>query len=177
MPAHSNCSVFCMNILFLHSNKEVRTKKKKSSLVPSFPFMTKHSPFFFVYQLKESICSPNSPPTSWNCSEFTSALLIVIWSIVLLVLMLGNIDTNIILKPSPGAHSHILHVRMLTFFSRVWLFATLWIVAHQAPLSMAFSRQEYWSRLPCPSPGDLPDPGIKPTSLYISCIGRWVLYH
>ena len=41
---------------------------------------------------------------------------------------------------------------------------TPWAVAHQAPLSMVFSRQEYWSGLPFPSPGDLPDPGIKPTS-------------
>ena len=45
--------------------------------------------------------------------------------------------------------------------SRVQLFATPWTVAHQAPLSMGFSRQEYWSGLPFPSPGDLPDPGIK----------------
>ena len=45
--------------------------------------------------------------------------------------------------------------------SRVRLFVTLWIVAHQAPLSMGFSRQEYWSGLPFPSPGDLPDPGIE----------------
>ena len=43
--------------------------------------------------------------------------------------------------------------------------ATLWTVAHQAPLSMGFSRQEYWSGLPCPPPGELPDPGIKLTSL------------
>ena len=48
--------------------------------------------------------------------------------------------------------------------SRVRLFATLWTVAHYAPLSMGFSRQEYWSGLPFPSPGDLPDPGIKPRS-------------
>ena len=41
---------------------------------------------------------------------------------------------------------------------------TLWTVAFQAPLSMGFSRQEYWSGLPCPSPGDLPNPGIKPRS-------------
>ena len=41
-------------------------------------------------------------------------------------------------------------------------FVTLWTVAHQAPLSMEFSRQEYWSQLPFPTPGDLPDPGIKP---------------
>ena len=43
-------------------------------------------------------------------------------------------------------------------FSCVWLFVTPWTVAHQAPLSMGFSRQEHWSGLPCPSPGDLPDP-------------------
>ena len=48
--------------------------------------------------------------------------------------------------------------------SRVQLFATLWTVAHQAPLSMGFSRQEYWSGLPFPSPGDLPNPGIEPGS-------------
>ena len=47
---------------------------------------------------------------------------------------------------------------------RVQLFATPWTIAYQAPLSMEFSRQEYWSGLPFPSPGDLPDPGIKPGS-------------
>ena len=46
--------------------------------------------------------------------------------------------------------------------SRVWLLATLWTVACQVPLSMEFSRQEYWHELPFPTPGDLPDPGIKP---------------
>ena len=49
-------------------------------------------------------------------------------------------------------------------FSRVQLFATPWTVAYQVPPSMGFSRQEYWSGLPFPSPGDLPDPGIKPWS-------------
>ena len=49
--------------------------------------------------------------------------------------------------------------------SCVWLFVIRWTVAHQAPLSMGFSRQECWSGLPCPPPGDLPDPGIKPASL------------
>ena len=48
--------------------------------------------------------------------------------------------------------------------SRVRLFATPWTVAHQAPPSMGFSRQEYRSGLPFPSPGDLPDPGIEPWS-------------
>ena len=46
--------------------------------------------------------------------------------------------------------------------SRVRLFAAAWTIAYQAPPSMGFSRQEYWSRLPFPSPGDLPDPGIEP---------------
>ena len=48
--------------------------------------------------------------------------------------------------------------------SHVWLFATLWTAAHQAPLSMVFSRQEYSSGLPFPPPGDLPNPGIEPES-------------
>ena len=48
--------------------------------------------------------------------------------------------------------------------SRVRLFENPWTVAHQAPLSMGFTRQDYWSGLPFPSPGDLPDPGIKPRS-------------
>ena len=43
--------------------------------------------------------------------------------------------------------------------------AMLWTVACQTPLSMGFSKQEYWSELPCPPPGDLPEPGIKPVSL------------
>ena len=56
-------------------------------------------------------------------------------------------------------------VYMLSRFSHVRLFATLRKVACQAPLSMGFSGQEYWSGFPCPPAGDLPDPGIKLTSL------------
>ena len=54
---------------------------------------------------------------------------------------------------------------MLSCFSHVWFCVTLWTVAHQAPLSMEFTRQEYWSRLPFPSSGDLPDPESKRLSL------------
>ena len=57
---------------------------------------------------------------------------------------------------------------MLSCFSHVWFFVTPWTVAHQAPLSMGLSRQEYWSGLPCPPPGDLPDPGIE-TAVPTSC--------
>ena len=67
-------------------------------------------------------------------------------------------------NPFSGFRSHI-HVCVLSRFSRVQLFTTLWIVARQAPLSIGFSRQEYWNGLPFPSPEDLPDPGVKPTSL------------
>ena len=51
-----------------------------------------------------------------------------------------------------------------------------WTITCQAPLSVEFSRQEYWSELPFPPPGDLPDPGIEPASPVVSCIGRQVLY-
>ena len=54
---------------------------------------------------------------------------------------------------------------VLRCFSRVRLCAPLRTVAHQAPLSVGLSRQEYWRGFPCPPPGDLPSPGIKPTSL------------
>ena len=58
-----------------------------------------------------------------------------------------------------------LGVCVLSPFSHVCLFATPWTVAHQAPLSKGFSRQEYWSWLLCPPPGDLPNPGTEPESL------------
>ena len=64
-------------------------------------------------------------------------------------------------------------VCVFSHFSHVRLFVTLRIAAYQAPLSMAFSRQEYWSALPCPPPGDLPDPGIEPKSpMSASLAGR-----
>ena len=59
----------------------------------------------------------------------------------------------------------VLCCAVLSCLSRVRLFATLWTVLHQTPLPLGFSRQEYWSGLSCPPPGDLPHPGIKPTSL------------
>ena len=52
-----------------------------------------------------------------------------------------------------------------------------WTVAHQTPLSMEFSRQEYWSGLPFPSPGDLPNCGDQTHFSYVSCTGRRILYH
>ena len=70
-----------------------------------------------------------------------------------------------ILQPHSWAYNLKACCAMLNHFSCSQLFVTLLTVTLQAPLSMGFSRQHYWSWLPCPSPGHLPDPGIKPMSL------------
>ena len=73
----------------------------------------------------------------------------------------GTVFTSI----STHEFDHIYLKRKWQLLSHVWLFTTPWIVACQAPLSMEFSRQEYWGRLPFPSLGDLLDLGIEPRSL------------
>ena len=77
-----------------------------------------------------------------------------------------------LLPVNPGNYIFFLFIffhyriegRKLKSLSHVQLFATPWTVACQAPTSVGFSRKEYWSGLPFPSPGDLPDPGIEPES-------------
>ena len=76
-----------------------------------------------------------------------------------MVFLLNNNTQIGITFPFP---SWCMHAFVL---SHVWLFATPWTVARRTPLSMEFSRQEYWNGLPSPSPGDLPEPGIEPLSL------------
>ena len=66
---------------------------------------------------------------------------------------------------SSTLHNTELHACMLSCFSHVQLFVTLWTVAHQAPLSLEFSRQEHWSGLPLPPPGALPNLGKEPRPL------------
>ena len=62
-----------------------------------------------------------------------------------------------------ASRDNLFHMEWhLAVLSHVWLLVTPWTVAHQPPLSMEFSRQAYWSRLPFPPPGDLPHPGIEP---------------
>ena len=75
--------------------------------------------------------------------------------ISVLGLDISRVITSCPMKPQCSAVKSLSHVQ---------LFATPWTVAYQASLSMGFSRQEYWSGLPFPSPGDLPDPGIEPGS-------------
>ena len=67
-------------------------------------------------------------------------------------------------SPDPWLRDHTC-VCVPSYFSHAWLFVTLWTVALQPLLSMGFFRQEHWSGLPCPSPGDLPHPEIEPPSL------------
>ena len=65
---------------------------------------------------------------------------------------------------------------MLSHFRHPCLCVTLWTIANQAPLSMGLSRQEYWNGLSCPSPGNLLDPGIEPTSLKsLALAGRFFI--
>ena len=66
---------------------------------------------------------------------------------------------------SPMVKNPVSNAGVLSHFSHVQLFATPWTIAHVASLSTGFSRQDYWSGLPCPSPGDLPNPGTEPASL------------
>ena len=121
--------------------------------------------------------------STWAC--FTLAMWLIFWSGVrtasfsfllhnLLIMRLWtNHSTTSLIKWKwcLCIPYHITDVRIsvplcvLSHFSHFWLFGTPWIVAHQDPLSMGFSRQEYWRGLPLPSPGDLLHPGTEPASL------------
>ena len=84
-----------------------------------------------------------------------------------------EVNTTFISRASSNRNSVMYHASFILLtqmlccgwsLSHIPLFEIPWTVARQAPLSMGFSRQEYWSQLPCPPPGDLPKPGIKPRS-------------
>ena len=94
-----------------------------------------------------SQCSHSSPHLLLPCAVFTRLF-------SLSLLLPENMFISTIFLDSA-------HVCVLSHFKHVWLFATPWTIAPQAPLSMGFSRQGYWSGLPFPSPGDLPDPEVK----------------
>ena len=113
-----------------------------------------------VSSVQDQFCpfSPNwrfSPPDSTLCCDRTL-------KISDLLLLISRVDFVCMCAQS---------------LSHVQLFETLWTIACQVPLYMGFTRQEYWSGLPFPLPGDLSDPGIEPTPPTSSCIGKWILYH
>ena len=118
-----------------------------------------HVAFRFIWRLER-----NDTPGQWSQSECAP---IEIKDASFFVKLHRNpwlTHCVFVLTPQGFISVFLRCVCILSLFSRVRLFATLWTVAHQAPLSMGFSRQEYWSALPCPPPGDLLDPGIKPVS-------------
>ena len=93
----------------------------------------------------------------WEC-KLTQPLWRTVWR------FLEKLEIKLLNKPAMQLMNIYPEKSEVKSLSRVQLFATPWTVAHQASLSMGFSRQEYWSGLPFPSPGDLPDPGIEPKS-------------
>ena len=114
-------------------------------------------------------------PLHWALRESLSgSLLSTCISSSAILRELGNLSSQssthaalwqVIPFPSCVQHCFILSLPPLSRFSDVQLFAMLWTVTLQAPLSMGFSKQEYWSGLPCPPPGDLPNLGIESVSL------------
>ena len=88
-----------------------------------------------------------------------------IWIFCKMYFLINSNIYLIIVKLLSNIYLITVHARVLSRLSHVWLFATLWTVARQAPLSIGFSRQEYWSGLPCPLWGGLPDLRIEPTSV------------
>ena len=98
-------------------------------------------------------------------SEATSSNLCTVLSLGFLIFGSHNLIGLLWLKTCMKAVNMKLHAaQSLQSIPTLW---APWTVAHQAPLSMGFYRQEYWSGLLCPPPGDLPDPGIKPATLKI----------
>ena len=97
---------------------------------------------------------------------FYLALMKAIWRLKLFWLVPND-------PPNMGqVHGHVLLLLLFVYFykwmwsvSCVWLFVSPWTVAHQAPLPMEFSRQEYWGGVPFLTPGDLPNPGVESASL------------
>ena len=87
--------------------------------------------------------------------------LIIFWVFQMILLCCKQELKNILHNQCIYLASACIHIQLLSF---VQLFEALWTVAHHGPLSMKFSRREYWGGLPFPYPGGLPDPGIKPAS-------------
>ena len=85
-------------------------------------------------------------------------------------------------KPSLDIWKFFIHIMLRPAclqgrFSSVWYFVTLWTIAQQVPLSMRFSRQEYWSGLPFPTPGNLSNPGTEPGSLEAPALAGGFFHH
>ena len=143
---------------------------------------------FKSWTLKDANTRCISVRCGWNCSlpsvsycwwsfSSTSSHLLSLQSVTLLACSLNASPCVPAAVPYYCTFQGTMSTCMLTCISRVWLFAIPWTVAHQAPLSVGFSRQECWSAFPCLTPGDLPNPGIEPRSLTSFALAGRVLYH
>ena len=124
------------------------------------PLWIKFTMYFFSNALQSYLC--NISPFSQKAQLSINHLTIFIRKNQLFILSY--------LVPKSAHHC------VVQSLSQVWLFATPWTVARQAPPSMGFSRQEYWSGLPCPPPGDLPDPGIKQSKFICKAMSLDIQY-
>ena len=127
-------------------------------------------------QVHASIFNLGSPSLWWICLGIYYSIMIsyncMLNEFLVCTTKMGGLP--LLLSELENASPICPSVRMLSRFSCVWFCATLWTVAHQAPLSTGFSSQEYWSGLSCPPPGYLPNLGIEPMSLMIPALaGRF----
>ena len=116
-----------------------------------------------LYKTFVSSCS--TVTTSSSCAHASPASGASVFSLLPALWVLTELSSLTARQLPTSCPFHTRACCMLSCFSHVPLFATPWTVAHEAPLSMGFSRQGYRSELPCPPPGDLPNPGIKTASL------------
>ena len=128
--------------LYARQQKRHRSPRFLEAPVCSLFLPLEHTVVFLVFFICDYLSSSSALEASWE------------WR-----------PCHLFIKKFVYPRKYSVYVCMLSCFSCVRLCATPWTVAHQAPLSMGFSWQEYWSGLPCPPPGHLPDPGIKPVSV------------
>ena len=102
---------------------------------------------------------------TWTCDSRRAEICLSYLNPIILIYTTYKFSTNN--KLSDFLSFHLLYACMLSHFSCVCLSATLWTIALQSPLLVEFSRQEYWSRLPCAPPGDLPNPELNPNLLHL----------
>ena len=120
------------------------------------------------FDVKENKICPSSPG-SWGSSNIGQKTFLFVFVLQRKITSIHtsnmktswNIETYFSKFPYSVLCEYVLHACMLSHFSSAWLFVTLWTEAHQAPFFMGFSRQEFWNGLPCPPPGDLPNPEIE----------------
>ena len=147
----------------------IKGKRCSSKIHNLLLFRTLMKDIYTAEESKRKLSSPHTGQLNLTISFSLKSLLNAVgytFSCLLVYLFRCFISSIKLGQPCNAMHAKSL---------QLCLFATLSTVAYQAPLSMEFPRQEYWSRLPFPSSGDLLHSGIEPVSL-ASCIGRQVLY-